>query len=84
MALVKVIGNNLFTGANLRKLEVGSTVEVDRSTASRWENAGLVEILTEDEQALEAATPGVDAAEQPEQPEQPEQAEDNSGKKKGK
>ncbi len=32
MALVKVIGNNLFTGANLHKLEVGSKVEVDRST----------------------------------------------------
>ena len=81
MALVKVIGNNLFTGANLRKLEVGSKVEVDRSTAHRWENAGLVEILADDDQVLEVATPGIDAAEQPEQPEQPE---DNSSKKKGK
>ncbi|CEJ64124.1 MULTISPECIES: hypothetical protein [Citrobacter] len=76
MALVKVIGNNLFTGANLRKLEVGSKVEVDRGTAYRWENAGLVEILTDDDQVFEVASPGVDAAEQPEQPE------DNSSKKK--
>ena len=79
MALVKVIGNNLFTGANLRKLEVGSTVEVERSTAHRWKKVGLVEIITDDDQVLEVATPGVDAAEQPEQPEQPE---DNAGKKK--
>lgn len=79
MALVKVIGNNLFTGANLRKLEVGSKVEVDRGTAHRWENVGLVEILTDDDQVFEVASPGVDAAEQPEQPEQPE---DNSSKKK--
>ncbi|MEY6764129.1 hypothetical protein AB9B48_21030 [Kluyvera ascorbata] len=76
MELVKVIGNNLFTGANLHKLEVGSKVEVDRSTAHRWKNAGLVEIITDDDQVLEVATPGVDAAEQPEQPE------DNAGKKK--
>lgn len=76
MALVKVIGNNLFTGANLHKLEVGSKVEVDRSTAHRWKNAGLVEIITDDDQVLEVATPGVDAAEQLEQPE------DNAGKKK--
>lgn len=73
MALVKVIGNNLFTGANLRKLEVGSKVEVDSSTAHRWKKAGLVEIITDDDQVLEVATPGVDAAEQPE---------DNAGKKK--
>ncbi|MFU0967068.1 hypothetical protein [Kluyvera ascorbata] len=78
MALVKVIGNNLFTGVNLRKLEVGSKVDVDCSTAHRWENAGLVEILADDDQVFEVATPGIDAAEQPEQPE------DNSSKKKGK
>ena len=73
MALVKVIGNNLFTGANLHKLEVGSKVEVDRSTAYRWKNAGLVEIITDEDLVLEVASPGVDAAEQPE---------DNSSKKK--
>lgn len=66
MALVKVTGNNLFTGANLRKLEVGSQVEVDRSTAHRWEKAGLVEIITDEDRVLEVATPGSDAAEQAE------------------
>lgn len=69
MALVKVTGNNLFTGANLRKLEVGSQVEVDRSTAHRWEKAGLVEIITDEDRVLEVATPGSDAAEQAEQAE---------------
>lgn len=78
MALVKVIGNNLFTGANLRKLEVGSKVEVDRSTAYRWKKAGLVEIITDEDRVLEVATPGDDVAEQP------EQVEDNASKKKGK
>lgn len=64
MALVKVTGNNLFSGANLRKLEVGSEVEVDRSTAHRWKKAGLVEIITDEDRVLEVATPDNDAAEQ--------------------
>ncbi|EPL2419578.1 hypothetical protein RFD13_001714 [Klebsiella aerogenes] len=68
MALVKVTGNNLFSGANLRKLEVGSEVEVDRSTAHRWKSAGLVEIIVDEDRVLEAASPGSDAEEQPEQP----------------
>ncbi|KJP44265.1 hypothetical protein AWI33_03455 [Klebsiella aerogenes] len=72
MALVKVTGNNLFSGANLRKLEVGSEVEVDRSTAHRWKSAGLVEIIVDEDRVLEAASPGSDAEEQPEQPEQPD------------
>ena len=72
MALVKVTGNNLFSGANLRKLEVGSEVEVDRSTAHRWKSAGLVEIIVDEDRVLEVASPGSDAEEQPEQPEQPE------------
>ena len=55
MALVKVTGNNLFSGANLRKLEVGSEVEVDRSTAHRWKKAGLVEIITDEDRVLEVA-----------------------------
>lgn len=84
MALVKVIGNNLFTGANLRKLEVGSKVEVDRSTAHRWKKAGLVEIITDEDRVLQIATLGDDVAEQSEQSEQPEQVEDNASKKKGK
>lgn len=68
MALVKVTGNNLFSGANLRKLEVGSEVEVDRSTAHRWKSAGLVEIIIDEDRVLEVASPGSDAEEQPEQP----------------
>ncbi|HED2375466.1 TPA: hypothetical protein R4216_001901 [Citrobacter freundii] len=64
MALVKVTGNNLFSGANLSKLEVGSEVEVDRSTAHRWKKAGLVEIITDEDRVLEVATPDNDAAEQ--------------------
>lgn len=72
MALVKVVTNNLFSGANLRKLEVGEEIEVDNSTAERWASAGLVIIL--EDRAFEVATPGGDHAEQP----------DTSGKKKGK
>ncbi|KLE98357.1 hypothetical protein [Klebsiella aerogenes] len=72
MALVKVTGNNLFSGANLRKLEVGSEAEVDRSTAHRWKSAGLVEIIVDEDRVLEVASPGSDAEEQPEQPEQPD------------
>ncbi|HGW3779096.1 TPA: hypothetical protein ACNH9A_000243 [Klebsiella pneumoniae] len=72
MALVKVTGNNLFSGANLRKLEVGSEVEVDRSIAHRWKSAGLVEIIIDEDRVLEVASPGSDAEEQPEQPEQPD------------
>ncbi|EMG9773935.1 hypothetical protein V5742_003776 [Klebsiella aerogenes] len=72
MALVKVTGNNLFSGANLRKLEVGSEVEVDRSTAHRWKSAGLVEIIVDEDRVLEVASPGSDSEEQPEQPEQPD------------
>lgn len=82
MALVKVTGNNLFSGANLRKLEVGSEVEVDRSTAHRWKSAGLVEIISDDDQTLEVATPGNDAAEQEEQAEQQEEPASKSKKAK--
>ncbi|HAU5006399.1 TPA: hypothetical protein JD037_23355 [Raoultella ornithinolytica] len=70
MALVKVTGNNLFTGANLQKLEVGAQVSVSGDVAKRWAAAGLVEIISDDDQVLEVATPGADAAEQAEQAEQ--------------
>lgn len=40
MALVEITAGNLFAGASLRKLEVGSVVEVDDATASRWKEAG--------------------------------------------
>ncbi|EAC0654461.1 hypothetical protein ABP79_18645, partial [Salmonella enterica subsp. enterica] len=62
MALVKVTGNNLFTGANLRKLEVGTELEVDRSTAHRWKNAGAVEIISDEDQVFEVATPDDNSA----------------------
>ncbi|MCM7509358.1 hypothetical protein M8R78_13385 [Enterobacter hormaechei] len=35
MALVEIITDNLYAGANLRKLEVGAIVEVDDATAAR-------------------------------------------------
>ncbi|TBM29762.1 hypothetical protein [Hafnia paralvei] len=69
MALVKVVSNNLFSGANLQKLAVGSQVNVDNSTAEKWEKSGLVEVL--EKQTFEVATPEKDADAQPEQPEQP-------------
>lgn len=69
MALVKVISDNLFSGANLQKLEVGAQVSVSGDVAKRWVAAGLVEIINDDDQVLEVATPGNDAAEQAEQAE---------------
>ncbi|EPH0828653.1 hypothetical protein MBR06_000094 [Klebsiella pneumoniae] len=70
MALVKVISDNLFSGANLQKLEVGAQVSVSGDVAKRWVAAGLVEIISDDDQALEVAKPGNDAAEQAEQQEE--------------
>ena len=40
MALVEIVANNLHAGANLRKLEVGSVVDVDEATAERWISTG--------------------------------------------
>lgn len=40
MALVEIVASNLHAGANLRKLEVGSVVEVDEATAKRWIESG--------------------------------------------
>ena len=40
MALVEIITDNLYAGANLRKLEVGAVVEVDDATAERWKATG--------------------------------------------
>ena len=70
MALVKVISDNLFSGANLQKLEVGAQVSVSGDVAKRWVAAGLVEIISDDDQVLEVATPRNDAEEQPEQQEE--------------
>lgn len=74
MALVKVVRDNLLSGANLQKLEVGAQVSVSGDVAKRWVAAGLVEIISDDDQTLEVATPGNDAAEQAEQAEQAESA----------
>ncbi|EPW5958039.1 hypothetical protein ACWNM3_000241 [Klebsiella pneumoniae] len=75
MALVKVVRDNLLSGANLQKLEVGAQVSVSGDVAKRWVAAGLVEIISDDEQTLEVATPGNDAAEHAEHAEHAEQAE---------
>lgn len=60
MALVKVISDNLFSGANLQKLEVGAKVEVSEETANKWKSAGLVEVVSGGDRKLEVATPGND------------------------
>ena len=70
MALVKVISDNLFSGANLQKLEVGAKVEVSEETANKWKAAGLVEIVSGGDRKLEVAAPGDNPAEQAEQAEQ--------------
>lgn len=56
MALVKVISDNLFSGASLHKLEAGATVDVGDSTAERWVNAGLAEFI-DSKKEFEVATP---------------------------
>lgn len=40
MALVEIIADNLYAGANLRNLEVGAIVDVDDATAERWKKSG--------------------------------------------
>lgn len=69
MALVKVISDNLFSGANLQKLEVGAKVDVSEDTANKWKAAGLVEIVSGEDRKLEVATPSDTTAEQAEQAE---------------
>lgn len=56
MALVKVVRNNLFSGANLKKLEVGSHVEVEAGIAEQWISAGLAEAVGS-EKEFEVSTP---------------------------
>lgn len=82
MALVKVVRDNLLSGANLQQLEVGAQVSVSGDVAKRWSAAGLVEIVSDDDQVLEVATPDDDAAEQAEQAEQQEDAAAKSKKAK--
>ncbi|PIK89844.1 hypothetical protein CFY86_08625 [Raoultella ornithinolytica] len=78
MALVKVVRDNLLSGANLQKLEVGGQVSVSSDVAKRWAAAGLVEIISDEDQVLEVATPVDDAAEQA------EQQDESASKKKAK
>ncbi|HBY2337939.1 hypothetical protein ACYB60_21320 [Klebsiella pneumoniae] len=82
MALVKVVRDNLLSGANLQKLEVGAQVSVSGDVAKSWVAAGLVEIISYDDQTLEVATPGNDAEEQAEQAEQQEESASKSKKAK--
>ncbi|HEJ7888730.1 TPA: hypothetical protein SMI07_000724 [Serratia liquefaciens] len=56
MALVKVVSHNLFSGANLKKLEVGSLVDVEAGTAEQWVAAGLAEAVGS-EKEFEVSTP---------------------------
>ena len=74
MALVKVVRDNLLSGANLQKLEVGAQVSVSGDVAKRWVAAGLVEIISDEDQVLEVATPVDAAAEQAEQAEQQDES----------
>lgn len=80
MALVKVISDNLFSGANLHLLEIGSKIDVADKTAEKWVAAGLAEMI--ENRTFEVATPGDDAPEQPEQPEKPEKPASKSKKDK--
>lgn len=61
MALVKVIADNLLSGASLEKLEVGKKFNVSDEVAKRWAKAGLVEILKTE---FEVATPSTDVPEE--------------------
>ncbi|EBF8123330.1 hypothetical protein HBZ83_001900 [Salmonella enterica subsp. enterica] len=58
MALVKVIADNLLSGASLMKLKPGDNVEVSDSVAERWVSAGLAEVVGKKE--FEVATPSGD------------------------
>jgi hypothetical protein len=59
MALVEIVASNLHAGANLRKLEVGSVVDVDDATAERWISTGKAKETDKKkgEKLFEVATP---------------------------
>ncbi|MDU7480393.1 MAG: hypothetical protein E7K90_03220 [Hafnia alvei] len=40
MALVEIVADNLYAGANLQILVVGAIVDVDDATAERWKASG--------------------------------------------
>ncbi|ASQ18606.1 hypothetical protein SPM19_11925 [Enterobacter hormaechei subsp. xiangfangensis] len=65
MALVEIVASNLHAGANLRKLEVGSVVDVDDATAERWISTGKAKETDKkkgEKLAFEVATPSAPAA----------------------
>ncbi|UYU30278.1 hypothetical protein [Siccibacter colletis] len=65
MALVEIVANNLHAGANLRKLEVGSVVEVDDATAQRWIGTGKAKETDKkkgEKLSFEVATPSAQTA----------------------
>ena len=66
MALVEIVANNLHAGANLRKLEVGSVVDVDDATAERWISTGKAKETDKkkgEKLSFEVATPSAPSAE---------------------
>jgi len=66
MALVEIVANNLHAGANLRKLEVGSVVDVDEATAERWISTGKAKETDKkkgEKLSFEVATPSAPSAE---------------------
>ena len=65
MALVEIVANNLHAGANLRKLEVGSVVDVDDATAERWISTGKAKETDKkkgEKLSFEVATPSAPQA----------------------
>lgn len=65
MALVEIVANNLHAGANLRKLEVGSVVDVDDATADRWKASGKAKDTDKkkgEKLSFEVATPSAPSA----------------------
>jgi hypothetical protein len=66
MALVEIVASNLHAGANLRKLEVGSVVDVDDATAERWISTGKAKETDKkkgERLSFEVATPSAPVAE---------------------
>ena len=66
MALVEITAGNVFSGANLRKLEVGAIVEVDDATAKRWLETGKAKETDKkkgEKLSFEVATPSAPTAE---------------------
>lgn len=65
MALVEIVASNLHAGANLRKLEVGSVVDVDDATAERWISTGKAKETDKkkgEKLTFEVTTPSAPAA----------------------